>query len=345
MKLLIITQKVDKNDPILGFFHKWIEELSKNFESVKVVCLQKGESSLHSNVEVFSLGKEGGKSKIKYVLNFYKYIWRLRKGYDAVFVHMNQEYVLLGSLFWKILNKKIFFWRNHPKGSFLTSIAVWFSKKVFCTSDSAFTAKFAKTLVVPVGIDTDLFINSKSEIKNPKSILSLGRISPIKNIDKILDALETLDKEAVDVVFDIVGQPVNKEDFGYLNSLKNKYKDLVNKGKVNFLGSVKNNETPKIYNNHKIFVNLTPSGSMDKTILEAAACGCIPIVANSFFEEIFEPEMIVEENGHDLSNKIKFWLEADQNRVDQVSQKLQKYVLENHSLNALIDKLCITIKG
>lgn len=29
VKLLIITQKIDINDPILGFFHKWIEEFAK----------------------------------------------------------------------------------------------------------------------------------------------------------------------------------------------------------------------------------------------------------------------------------------------------------------------------
>ena len=42
-KLLIFTQKADINDPVLGFFHKWIEEFSKNFESIIVVCLEKGE--------------------------------------------------------------------------------------------------------------------------------------------------------------------------------------------------------------------------------------------------------------------------------------------------------------
>ena len=32
MKLLIITQKVDSADPILGFFHQWVEEFAKHCE-------------------------------------------------------------------------------------------------------------------------------------------------------------------------------------------------------------------------------------------------------------------------------------------------------------------------
>ena len=35
MKLLVITQKVDKNDAILGFFHRWLIEFYTNIFSGK----------------------------------------------------------------------------------------------------------------------------------------------------------------------------------------------------------------------------------------------------------------------------------------------------------------------
>ena len=58
MKLLIITQKVDINDDLLGFFHGWIAEFVRQCEQVTVICLQKGEYDLPRNVRVLSLGKE-----------------------------------------------------------------------------------------------------------------------------------------------------------------------------------------------------------------------------------------------------------------------------------------------
>ena len=58
MKLLILTQKVDKNDPILGFFHRWVEEFARHCEQVTVIALGVGEYDLPQNVRVFSLGKE-----------------------------------------------------------------------------------------------------------------------------------------------------------------------------------------------------------------------------------------------------------------------------------------------
>src|SRR5680860_553091 len=102
MKLLILTQKIDIEDDVLGFFHDWVKEFSKHCDGMVVVALGVGRYALPENVKVLSLGKEVGISRIKYIRNFYKYIWQERNNYDKVFIHMNQEYILLGGLFWKI---------------------------------------------------------------------------------------------------------------------------------------------------------------------------------------------------------------------------------------------------
>ena len=106
MRLLVITQKVDREDPILGFFHRWVEELAKRYTEVSVICLEKGKYNLPPNVRVFSLGKEERKNKFLYVLKFFRLCFFKSLDYNSVFVHMNQEYVLLGGLFWKLLGKK-----------------------------------------------------------------------------------------------------------------------------------------------------------------------------------------------------------------------------------------------
>ncbi|MDE1988716.1 MAG: hypothetical protein KGI39_03395, partial [Patescibacteria group bacterium] len=87
MRILILTQKIDANDPILGFFCGWAKEFAKRFEMITVICLQKGECNLPANVKVLSLGKEKPSAfsrkllalrKIKYIFDFYKYIARER---------------------------------------------------------------------------------------------------------------------------------------------------------------------------------------------------------------------------------------------------------------------------
>jgi len=65
--LLIVTQKMDKDDPILGFFNSWVKEFAKIVPFVTIICLKKGKSDLPDNTKVLSLGKEDGISKAKYI--------------------------------------------------------------------------------------------------------------------------------------------------------------------------------------------------------------------------------------------------------------------------------------
>lgn len=79
MKLLICTQTVDREDPVLGFFCSWIAEFAKRCEKVTVICLKEGAHTLPNNVVIYSLGKErGATSRLKYATRFWKLIRRER---------------------------------------------------------------------------------------------------------------------------------------------------------------------------------------------------------------------------------------------------------------------------
>lgn len=335
MRLLVLTQKVDKEDPILGFFHNWLFQLSRKFEKITVICLEKGSFDLPKNITVFSLGKESGKNKLKYFKNFFNLILGLHGRYDSVFVHMNQEYVLLGGIFWKILRKKIYLWRNHQMGNLFTMIAVWISDKVFCTSKYAFVARYKKTEIMPVGIDIEKFKDLKIE-RSKNTILFLGRISPIKNPELLVKALDILNKNRIDFICNFYGDPVPGGEF-YLESLKNLVSNCKLENKIIFHNSTPNYKTPEVYNKHEIFINLTPPGSFDKTILEAAICGCIPIIVNKSLAEDIDREMIASNDAEDIARKISYWLGKSDEDKKITSLKLQKYVSEKHSLDILIE--------
>ncbi|HEY4528219.1 MAG TPA: hypothetical protein VJJ48_00125 [Candidatus Paceibacterota bacterium] len=269
MKLLVITQTVDKSDPVLGFMHRWLEEFGKNFEKVTVITLEKGEYNL-PEIPVYSLGKEEGKSRLTYLLRFYKYIWQLRKDYDAVFVHMNQEYILLAGDIWRFMGKKVYLWRNHGEGSLLTRLSVFLSNKVFYTSPSSYTARFPKSYKMPVGIDTNFFKPDPHVRRIPDSVLFLGRISPIKKVLEFIDWVKTTPYSAT------IAGPILPKDKEYGEIVKHRVLD----SKVRYIGPVTQSEALRLYQTHEIYVNKTEAGSFDKTIFEALACGCKLIVDN-----------------------------------------------------------------
>ncbi len=351
MKLLIITQAIDLNNPILGFFHGWIREFSKNFEKITVICLEEGGHNFPQNVQVFSLGKEKFEKlnienwklkitrRIKYVWRFYNLIWKMRREYDAVFVHMNQEYVLLGGPVWKIFGKNIYLWRNHYAGSLLTDISAFFCKKVFCTSKFSYTAKYKKTVLMPVGIDTNIFKPDNSVKRKPNSILFLGRISPVKNITLLIEALKILKNKKIDYQMFFYGDSTPKNE-SYFKEIKEKAIGL----NVIFHPAIKNTETVSVYNEHEVFVNLTGSGSMDKTIFEAVLCGCLPLVSNSMFKEVFSAECFLDqEKPENLAFKLEKILILDENKKREIRIKNSEYA-QKHSLNELNEQLIKFLK-
>ncbi|MCK5059873.1 MAG: glycosyltransferase family 4 protein [Candidatus Pacebacteria bacterium] len=342
MKLLILTQKVDKNDSVLGFFHGWLLEFSKHFEHLTVICLEKGGGNLPENVEVLSLGKEKKISRFAYVFRFYKYIWGERNNYDTVFVHMNQEYLLLGWILWKLWGKKIILWRNHNKGSFLTDIAVWASDIVCCTSKFSYTAKFKKTQLMPVGIDENMFKRDTSIQRNSWTILSLGRISPVKKIDVLIDALILLDEKEIAFKASIYGD-TPKRDQLYYEKLKQQGAALSKRNKLEFYKGVSHKETPQVLNAYEIFVNLTPAGSFDKTILEAMACEAMVVFSNDFLDsDKFQRMLTKQDDPVALAQKLEFILKNPSD-FENIKKQEREYVVENHSLSLLTQKIVSAI--
>ncbi|MCR4334671.1 MAG: glycosyltransferase family 4 protein [Patescibacteria group bacterium] len=336
MKILIMTQKVDMNDDVLGFFHGWLKEFSKYFSKITVICLGKGEYDLPQNIKVFSLGKEEKVSRSRYVINFLKIIWKERSEYDVVFVHMNKEYVLLGFLLWKILRKKILFWYNHPLADIFALKASLFADVLLYTSPQSYFSKIKKAIQMPVGIDTTLFKNNNEQCDR-NSILSLGRISPIKNTHLLVEAVNQLNRGGLKINTTFVGNVLEKDN-DYYENLKNNSQD------INFEKAIANKDSVVVYNHNAIFVNMTKSGSFDKTIFEAMACERIVVASNEGFKNIIKEEyrdiLVFEEgNSDDLALKIKSAINLSPEKSLDIGRYLREIVVDNHSLSILAKKL------
>ncbi len=351
MRLLVATQAVDLDDPVLGFFHSWTLEFSKHCESVHVICLKEGRHSLPANVEVHSLGKENVyripytvyrirlMQRILYALRFYKYIWKFRHDYDAVFVHMNQEYVLLGGKFWWASGKRVILWRNHKMGSLWTHIAGLFVRTVCYTSPSAYVSSFRNAVQMPIGIDTDFF--KPKGRADPRSILFLGRLDAVKRPEVLLQALEILARKKVSFKAEIIGDPTPGREV-FARKLKERFFSAPN---VTFKPAISNETAAAAYNSHAIYVNLTPSGSFDKTIGEAMASGCVVVAANDVLQEIIPDELLVDADSADsVASGIEHALEMNTQWREMLSRKLRTYIIEHHSLALLASRLFVLYK-
>ncbi|MEK7535920.1 MAG: glycosyltransferase [Patescibacteria group bacterium] len=266
MKLLILTQKVDRTDSNLGFFHRWIEEFAKHYEQVTVICLQEGEHSLPANVTVKSLGKEKGTNKFTQILHFAFCV--LHSDYQSVFVHMNPEYVVLAGWYWRLMGKCVGLWYTHKHVDLKLRIAEKFANVIFTASPESFRLRSNKVIVTGHGIDTDHF--SPSPQMQGNRVVSAGRISKSKHIEEMIAT-------AAPERLLVAGAPITDEDKRYLDTLS---------GKADFVGSIKYAEMPNFYRSAKLFLNASTTGSLDKAVLEALACAVPVRTSNEAFHDL-----------------------------------------------------------
>ncbi len=341
IKLLILTQKVNIEDSILGFFHSWIEEFSKHCQEIIVICLEKGKYNLPDNVRVFSLGKEIGASPVKYIFNFYKIIWRERKKYDKVFVHMNPIYVIMGFIIWKLFRKKIGLWYAHGSVNNELRLAEVLTDLVFSSTASGFRIKSKKLKIVGQGIDVDKFTISPQLNGSVFNLIAIGRISPIKGYDIIIDCINLLKRFINPIKLTIIGGVVREEDKKYFEKLQKKIKDLELSSIINFIGPLSNDKIVYYLQKSDLMINASSTGSLDKVMLEAMSCGLPVVTCNESIKDVFCQDwknyFFEKNNLQELVSKIRslYFLKNDLS----FKKYLRNIVIENHNLKNLIVKI------
>ena len=268
MRLLIFTQKVDKDDVVLGFFHSWLQEFAKQCESVKVICLYKGKSELPENVEVFSLGKEMGLGRIGYLKNLFKHMGSIVGLYDRVFVHMNPEYLVLCGWYFKLKSIPAYLWYVHREADLKLKIAALFVRKIFTSTKESLNLPTNKAVFLGHGIDVERLPNTSHLYTGEVlRIAHIGRITRIKNIEVLLNAVEELKKKDLSIQVFLYGDCVTASDLDYKRDLEEIIEEKGLKKEVIFAGGIPYHDLSKSLSDCHITVNMTPPGGMDKVVL------------------------------------------------------------------------------
>lgn len=346
--LLIMTQKVDANDDLLGSFIGWLQEFAKYFDRVEVICLAKGEYDLPSNVFIHSLGKERGNSRLVRLINFYKLLFRFVPRSVGIFAHMSPIFAVASWPVAIIFRKKIILWYLHRSVTFRLKLAEKICEKIVTASRNSLKFKSDKILELGHGIDLDYF--RPSEISETViswggslEILSVGRISPIKNYETLLSAAKILKNNGLDFKIKIIGQPIMPPDFPYFEKLKTLRRELGLEPEVEFIGFVPYSQILSYYQEAQILVNPLPNGGLDRTVLEGMAVGLLPLTSNDIFERYFglyASSLIFDYNQpEDLANKIKEVITWPEEKKKEVISFLRQSVAQFHDKKELIKNI------
>lgn len=347
MKLLMITRKIDRDDASpAGFTYLWVKKIAQKIDKLEIICLEKGNlENLPKNIEIYSLGKEKGYGRIRMFFNFQKLAWRLIRKIDGVFCHQNPEYTILIWPYAKLFNKKIVSWHTHKIVNWKVRLVNILTNKILTASVKSCRLKNKKKVeIVGHGIDIDFFKKQqiKSENGEKFKIISVGRISPVKDYETLIAAIEILAKKGVkNIEVKIIGQPVLKSDYLYKKFLEQL---IINKNLDNYISlgkAIAHSQIPKEYSRADLMVNLSQTGSVDKAVLEAMACQCLVLTCNEAFEDILNDKrfMFENKNSQNLADKISDLFSLSEAEKEKIGFKLRDIVVADHNLDNLINKI------
>ena len=345
MRLLLFNLAVDLEDEVLAFATTWINELAKEVDQIDTITMKKGKVNVSENVSVYSAGKERGFSRSRRLFRFYRILLSLltNYSYDGCFSHMMPLFSAAGGPFLYTFNIPLITWYAHRNQTTTLKWAHLFSSHVVSVNESSYPYKKDKFVSLGHGIDTSYFSPADSSKIRPPLILSVGRLSPIKDPKTFIEAMSIIRARGVDFEALLVGDAPER-DRPYKQELINLIDRKDNHGRVQLEGSVPYQDIISYYRQCTIHINSSPPDhSVDKAALEAMASGKPSLTSVKALKPTlgrYRDELFFEYgNPKHLANKMSKLLKKPDTELRSMGEYLRERIQEKHSLKHLKSNL------
>jgi glycosyltransferase involved in cell wall biosynthesis len=200
------------------------------------------------------------------------------------------------------------------------------------------------------GIDIDLFSPAPSGSRDPQELLELskraapfivlviGRISPIKELELVIDQT----RRAFCIEIHFVGAPQGAQDLSYQESLHALACSCGIDARVTFCGSVPRTLLPAKIRAAGCVVNVSSNTSLDKSLLEGMACA-VPVLGAKQYASVLGVsglgELVVESSPDSIAQGIVQLAKLDPQERQLVGMKLRDIVVREHALGPLVARI------
>ncbi len=348
LRLLWFNLVTDADAPNLGFTTEWINALAPHCERIDVITMRSGRIAVAPNVKVFSLGAEQGHSESRRALRFYRLLWPLlrRQEYDACFAHMQPLFAVMAAPLLFLYKTPLTLWYTHSSVTLRLRLAERAATRVVSASPESFRLPSDKLRVIGHGIDTRRF--TPAPPPGPFTILSLGRIAPVKHLETIIAAAQLLQAQDQDFRLRLVGEAY-PQDRTYAQMLRVQVEESGLQARVEFAGSVTREQVPAELQRAHVMVNMSATGSLDKAVLEAMACGLPVVTANEAFVHLLAPwrEQLLTppDDPESLARRIRALMTLNDDERAGLGIALRALVRREHSMERLVAQLLAVLRS
>ena len=269
--VFVFTPRIDTGNPLFGHSIEWIKELGKQAKIVNVYAVHLGTlpSFEIQNIRFREIGGGNLINRIKAIgmlVTICIQIIFTKPDNKLVMYHMIKEPAVILGPFFKIFGIRQILWYSHSKSTLPLRIALRWVNQVYSPTSVSFPFKSNKVLVTGHGISSSKFLMSDSAGQRVHSVLSVGRISRIKNFEKIIEAISgtSLTLEIVGPIFDTTYRDE------LIERAQEKGVALQTRGEIPY------ELMPSVFNKAEIYFMGSPM-TLDKAAVQAAMCGCFVV--------------------------------------------------------------------
>jgi len=200
----------------------------------------------------------------------------------------------------------------------------------------AFGGNPNKISIIHRDVDTRLFQKNTESILPENAVLFIGRITEIKGLSLLIEALRYID----DVTLHVVG---STEDNEYLERLMEKARRHDLSYRIKLYGSVSYSDIPKFCSSALCLVLPSIYENLGGVLLEAQACEC-PVIASNVggINEVLQDGktgfLLKERSPLELANKIRLF--RDDSKLHRKMGKAGcEYIIKNFSIEEYMKKV------
>ncbi len=346
MRVLMITQALDRHDQVLSFTHDWVAALAERVEGLIVVPVRAGDYALPANVTVESMGKEHGHNRLGRAGAFYSVLNHHLGAVDAIFAHMSPRYVLTAAPLALPRRKPITLWYTHREPSPELRLAIPLATHIATAHPTSFPIASPKVHALGHGINTAIFKPGEALPSEPPLVVSLARLSPIKRHETLIRAAAILRDRYDDppARFVIAGGTLPGQSDQYRLDLTAEIERLRVGDRVTLWGAVPAEAVPGVFSKASLAFNGSPAGLFDKAALESMLCAVPTLVANTAFNDLlggYAGQLTLEDGGdaEALAAKLNVLLRLTSEERRAMGLALSARAARAHSLDQLMDRL------
>ena len=188
-----------------------------------------------------------------------------------------------------------------------------------------------KVLVLPKGIDLDLFKNKENPFAEKITAIVTRSLMSEYRHDVILKAFGIINQKGIDFKLTIVG------DGKLLLQLRELATKMNIESKVNFTGRIPNTKLPELLQNSNFYISMPITEGVSASLFEAMASNCYPVVTDipgnqSWIKHRENGQLITIDHTKMLAEELLWAFENKEYRREAVL-KNRKFVSENADYN------------